>query len=104
MNPDVPETVVAQAYADDPVAAAAEWGGEFRRDVEAVFSPEALEGVRVPGRYELLPQTGVHYTAFVDVSGGSVDSYALALAHREGERAILDALRETRAPFSPDAA
>jgi hypothetical protein len=27
----------------------------------------------------------------------------LAIAHREGDRAILDALRETKPPFSPDA-
>jgi len=44
----------------------------------------------------------VHYTAFVDPSGGSQDSFTLAIAHAESEVAILDCIREVRPPFSPD--
>jgi hypothetical protein len=46
---------------------------------------------------------GTSYAAFVDPSGGSLDSMTIAIAHREKDgRAILDAVRERRPPFSPD--
>jgi hypothetical protein len=42
--------------------------------------------------------------SFVDPSGGSADSMTLAVAHRDKDgRAILDAVRERRPPFSPAA-
>src|SRR5262249_29204587 len=46
----------------------------------------------------------VEHLEFVfDPSGGSSDSMTLAIAHRDKEgRAILDALREVRPPFSPE--
>lgn len=103
MNPTVDPAVIARAYEDDPIAAAAEWGAEFRRDVEAFLSPEALAAVTVPGRYELPPAVGVRYTAFADPSGGSQESFTLAVAHSESDgTAVLDLVRERRAPFSPD--
>jgi hypothetical protein len=40
----------------------------------------------------------------VDVSGGGADSFALAIAHKEGEIAMLDALREIKPLLSPEAA
>jgi hypothetical protein len=43
------------------------------------------------------------YYAFVDPSGGSSDAFTLAIAHREGERTIVDAIREIHPPFSPEA-
>lgn len=56
----------------------------------------------VPGRVELPHRSGVTCFAFADPSGGKVDSFTIAIAHREGERAVVDALRERRPPFSPD--
>jgi hypothetical protein len=41
--------------------------------------------------------------AFVDPSGGSSDAMTLAIAHKEGETEILDAVRERNPPFSPEA-
>jgi hypothetical protein len=38
-----------------------------------------------------------------DPSGGSADSFTLAIAHREGDRGVLDCVREVRPPFSPEA-
>src|SRR6202020_2588754 len=35
-------------------------------------------------------------------SGGSADSMTLAIAHHDGERAVLDCVRERKPPFSPD--
>ena len=45
----------------------------------------------------------MRYVAFVDPSGGSQDAMTLAIAHQEADRLVLDALRERRPPFSPDA-
>src|SRR5439155_660275 len=53
MNPTVPEAVIAEAYAEDEAAAAAEYGAEFRRDVEAFLTREAVEAVVAPSRREL---------------------------------------------------
>jgi len=58
----------------------------------------------VAGRYELPRIAGVQYCAFVDPSGGSSDAMTCAVAHydRLTKRAVLDAVRERRSPFSPD--
>lgn len=106
MNPDVPARIIERAFEEDPVAAASEYGREgrvqFRRDVEAFLDSEAVRAVTVEGRRELPPQSGVRYFAFVDPSGGSQDSFTLAIAHAEDDMAVLDAVRERRPPFSPD--
>lgn len=102
MNPVVDRAVIDAAYEADPLAAAAEYGAGFRRDVEAFLTPEALDAVTVPGRFEVAPLAASGDVAFVDPSGGSQDSMTLAITHRDGDRAVLDALRERRPPFSPD--
>ena len=103
MNPTVPQSVIDEAYENDPASAAAEYGAEFRTDVETFVAREVVDAAVVPGRYELSPVSGVSYVAFVDPSGGSSDSMTLAIAHRDRDgRAILDAVRERRPPFSPD--
>ena len=104
MNATVPQSVIDRAYEADPASAAAEYGGEFRTDVESFVSREAVEACVVPDRRELPPVMGTRYHAFTDPSGGSVDSMTLAVAHLEGERVVLDALREIRAPFNPESA
>ena len=42
------------------------------------------------------PAPGAYYFAFVDPSGGSHDSFTLAIAHFAGAFAVLDAVREVR--------
>jgi hypothetical protein len=51
---------------------------------------------------ELPPITGVTYSAFVDPSGGSKDSFTLAIVHRDAESIIVDAMRAIKPPFSPE--
>jgi hypothetical protein len=75
---------------------------QFRRDVEAFLDPEAVRAVVVEGRRELAPEPGHRYVAFVDPSGGSQDSFTLAIAHKEADLGVLDCVREVRPPFSPD--
>jgi hypothetical protein len=52
--------------------------------------------------FERKPERLHRYCAFVDPSGGSNDSMTLAVAHREGDTVILDALRERVPPFGPE--
>lgn len=107
MNPTVDARIIAEAYERDPVAAAADWGAQFRTDVETFLTREAVEGCVVEGRRVLPPDSSAGYVAFCDPSGGSQDSMTLAIAHPEvrGARvvAVLDCLYERRPPFSPDA-
>ena len=102
MNPSVDPQIIADAYRDDEAVAAAEYGGEFRRDIESFVSREAIEAVVVPGRYELPPVSEIRYRAFVDPSGGTAASMTLAVGHREDGRIVLDALRESKLPSSPE--
>ncbi len=102
MNATIDPAVIAAAYEEDEPRAAAEYGAEFRRDVETFVAREAVDACVIPDRRELPPVSEVGYTAFCDPSGGSSDSFTLAIAHQEGERVVLDLVRERRPPFSPD--
>ena len=63
MNPNVDARVIADAFADDPVAAASEYGQDgsvtFRRDVEALLDREAHGAGTIGGRRELPRVDGV---------------------------------------------
>lgn len=107
MNPTVEARVIEDAYAQDEAAACAEYGAEFRRDIEGYIAREAVEACVVPGRIELPPVSGVRYRKFLDFAGGSGgDSATLGVGHEErrGDRtmAVLDLVREVRPPFSPE--
>jgi len=104
LNPTLPQAVIDAAMARDPDAAAAEWMAEFRSDVADFVSREIVESCVAAGVHELPPAGDVSYSAFVDPSGGSSDSMTLAIGHvdRDGV-AVLDAVREIRPPFSPEA-
>jgi hypothetical protein len=104
MNPTLNPLTVKLAYARDAASARAEYGGEFRDDVETFISLEQLEGRIVAGRRELPYRSDVAYVAFADPSGGRADSFVLAIAHLENQKAVLDLVREIQAPFSPEAA
>jgi hypothetical protein len=102
LNPTFDARAIAAAYDDDPSSAAAEYGGHFRADVESFISRDVIDAAVVPGRFEV-PCVAAHdYRAFVDPSGGRADSFTLAIAHREQDRAVLDVVRETTPPFSPE--
>jgi hypothetical protein len=103
MNPTVPQRLIDQATEQDPVSAAAEWLAQFRSDVESFISREAVEACIAPGVLERLYVNSLVYRAFVDPSGGSSDSMTLAVAHREDDVIVIDAVRERKPPFSPEA-
>jgi hypothetical protein len=103
-NPSLAQKIVDRAMERDPAAASAEYGAQWRSDLQAFVSLEAVEACVSSGEYERRPLSSEHYTAFTDPSGGSSDSFTLALAHRERDgRIVLDAVRERQPPFSPEA-
>jgi hypothetical protein len=104
MNPRIDPEFIAEAYEEDPEAARAEYGAEFRDDLADFITREAIDAITMWGRHELPPQPGITFRAFVDPSGGASDSMCLAIAHQDGGRGVLDALLEIRPPFDPDIA
>ncbi len=105
MNPTLSAKAIEQARKEDPEAAKADYDAEFRSDIQTFVSREVVDAVVAPGRYELPPISGLAYRAFIDPAGGSgSDSMTLAIAHKEGPLNVVDAVREIRPPFSPEAA
>jgi hypothetical protein len=106
MHPSVNKELIDEAYTEDESAARAEYGAEFRQDVAAYISAEALEQCIIPHRIELPPFAAGEFRAFTDPSGGMGDSFTLAIGHtdiiQDKARYIIDAVREHHAPFSPE--
>lgn len=101
-NPSLSQRVIDRAYERDPVAAAAEYGGEWRSDISAFISREAVMACVDHGVIERPYRAGVKYYGFCDPSGGSNDSMSLVVTHAEDGRAMVDLIREVRPPFSPE--
>jgi hypothetical protein len=101
MNPSVPQSVIDRAFEQDPVNASAEYLAQFRSDVGSFLDSDLIERAVETGRRERAPVEAVHYWAFTDPSGGSHDSFTLAIGHRDGERLVLDVLRGITPPFDP---
>jgi hypothetical protein len=102
-NPLLSERVVARAYERDASVASSEYGGEFRNDLEAYVSRELVEACVDLDVHERPRSLAIRYRAFVDPSGGGADSMTLAIGHEESDRAVVDAMRERKPPFSPEA-
>jgi hypothetical protein len=104
MNPSLPQSVIDDAYADDPASAAAEFGGEFRSDVASFVDVEVVRACVDVGVVERPFRADLKYSAFVDPSGGSSDSMTMGIAHKEGELHVIDVAKEIPAPFDPESA
>jgi hypothetical protein len=81
-----------------------EFGAMEREDIEAYLPGPLLDAAIVKGRTSLEPKRGVEYFGFCDPSEGlrkGGDSMTFAVAHREGEKSVLDCLLEFRPPFNP---
>lgn len=102
-NPLLDAADIDADIARDPERGAAEWLSEWRSDLADFVDRAVVEALVAPGRHELPPMSGTAYIGAIDVSGGSSDSMALAIAHADTDgRAVLAALRERRPPFSPE--
>lgn len=105
MNPTVKRDgeIILEAYETDPEAASAEYGAQFRSDLESLLGLDAVRACVNENIRERPPERRHRYVAFCDPSGGSADSMTLAIAHKEGSTAIIDVIREVKPPFSPEA-
>jgi hypothetical protein len=104
MNPSVRQSIIDAALERDFHSASSEYLAQFRTDVATWITRDALMACVSPGIHERAPNSRKNYTAGVDPSGGSSDSFTLAICHKEDDTVILDCVREIRAPFSPEAA
>jgi len=101
LNPTIDPEAIERAMEENPDKARAEWFAEFRDDISGFVDPEVVEACVMRHVRELPPASGVRYFAFCDPSGGSSDSMTAAVCHREGDKVIVDCIRERRAPFAP---
>jgi hypothetical protein len=102
MNPSVPQEFIDSEYERDPASANSEYNAEFRSDIAAFVDLAVLEACTADGLFEIPPVSSTAYLAFCDPSGGSSDAMTLAIAHHDDGVAILDCVREVRAPFQPE--
>jgi hypothetical protein len=104
LNPTIDQAIIDQAMEEDPARARAEWMAEFRDDIGGWLSQEVIEAAIDHGVTVRAPLPHFQYSGFVDPSGGARDSFTCAVAHQEGDTAVLDCLLEIKPPFSPPAA
>lgn len=102
MNPTIDPRIIKRAMQQDPESAKAEWFGQFRSDISAFVDPILLDAVIPTGLRQRRFIKGETYRAFCDPSGGSADSFTLAIGHLENELPVLDLIAERKPPFSPE--
>jgi hypothetical protein len=93
MNPNISQEFVDEQIELDPEAGRSEWGGLFREDISQAFPFELIQSCIVPGRVELPRMANVAYRSFDDPMGGRGDSWAKCIAHREGDKVVIDLVR-----------
>ncbi len=105
MNPTLPADYIERMKEEDPEAYRSEVLGEFRAGVSTFLDSAALADVVEAGVRERQPVDGVRYVGYVDAASGSgKDSFGLGIAHKDGERAVLDVCRSWKPPFNPSGA
>jgi hypothetical protein len=74
--------------------------------IASFVNREVIDACVLRGMFERPPSARLTYAGFVDPSGGSVDSFTCAIAHCDHVRdvVLIEAIREIKAPFSPEAA
>ena len=102
-EPDRSQSLIDKKLEDDHADAAAEYLAQFRTDVEAFLSLEAIKACVDVGCFERAPDLKHAYFAFTDPCGGSADSFTMSIGHTEGDVVVIDLIRETRSPLSPEA-
>lgn len=106
-NPALTEEEINAERLNDPAGAAAEWDALFRTDVGAFLDDASIDSsIDFDRPLELppLPAGKVFYRAFCDASGGvDRDSYTVSIAHKEGDRFVVDLVRGSKGRFDPQA-
>ena len=106
-NPALTEEEIDAERINDPAGAVSEWDALFRSDVGAFLDDASIDAsIDYDRPLELppLPAGKVFYRAFCDASGGvGRDSYTVAIAHKEGDRFVVDLVRGTKGKFDTQA-
>jgi hypothetical protein len=106
LNPTLDAADLAEFRRVNPDAAISEVDGQFRANLSKLFDPAALAACVEPGRTIRPPVAGTSYVCFVDgASGGrtNADRFAVAVAHADSGRVVLDAVCWWTPPFSTKA-
>jgi hypothetical protein len=102
MNPTLSPNYLQRMAQDDPEAFRSEVLGEFRAGVSTFLDADTIAAsvdVDVRERPRVLD---LSYASFDDpASGSGADAWAKGIAHREGDRVVLDVLRSWLPPFNP---
>ena len=101
MNPTLSQDYLQRMAEDDPDAYRSEVLGEFRAGVSTLLDADALAACVDEGERERPLAAGLRYHAFADPSGGRRDKFTVGIAHRSGDRVVLDAIRAWAPPFNP---
>ncbi|ODS55792.1 MAG: hypothetical protein ABS36_09400 [Acidobacteria bacterium SCN 69-37] len=102
MNPTLGHDYLTRMQQDDPEAYRSEVLGEFRQGVSTFLDADAIAASVETGTRERARVPGVAYVAFDDpASGSGSDAWTKAIAHRDGDRVVLDVLRTWTPPFNP---
>lgn len=103
LNETLDKAMIARAIAQDREAGLSEWEALWRADLALFIDRESIERCIAVGVRDRPPEERFKYHGFVDPSGGASDSMTMAIAHKDGDRTILDATMEVRPPFEPAA-
>ena len=107
MNPTLSDRFIAGEMERDPVGNAAEYLSIERTDVSGFLDAPLVDGATRTEPRELprLPTTptggAITYFGAIDVSGGRSDAAACAVAHRDGQRVLVDGCWRFPAPHDP---
>ena len=99
LNPLLPQSEIDDALAEDAEAARADYLSQWRDDLSTYIGRDLVEGAVDHGVLVRPPDLRRHrYMSFIDASSGKKDSFAAAIAHMEGQVAVLDCLIEMKSP------
>lgn len=106
MNPTITPERLDRERRLDPIRFEREYEAEFTDDLASAFEHAVLTRCVEADVRERAPVHRVAYTAFADAAAGERkgnDAFTVAIAHREGDRTVLDVLRAWPPPFAPSA-
>jgi len=96
MNASIPASAIQKEYERDAERAKAEYGAEFRSDLETFLLREVVDAAVRSGPLELPFDKAHKYFGFTDPAGGGADEYTIAIGHREDDLTVVDLVRARR--------
>ena len=101
LNPTLTPKAIERALQDDPYGSISEYEAEFRVDRTGYIDIDVVRLCVDAGVTRRAFNIDHRYYAFADMSGGVTDSATLSIAHRQGERTVIDCVIECKGPHVP---